>query len=383
MQNTDRTVMHLDLDAFFVSVECLKNPALKGKPVVVGGSGERGVVAACSYEARRYGVHSAMPSRLARQLCPEAIFLRGDFESYMRFSDMVTELISERAPVVEKASIDEFYIDMSGMDQFIGCYKWAADMKQRIRREAGLAVSFGLSVNKTVAKVATGESKPNGQKYIPRGLEKPFLHPLPVNKLPMVGEKTGHQLRSMGVSTIGTLGQISPKLLERVFGKNGIQLWERANGLDDTPIVPYTAQKSISKESTFDKDTIDMAFLRRQIVRMVTELCYELRSMNQMAGCITVKIRYNNFDTHTRQAQIPYTASDHKLIAVATELFERLYQRRLMIRLVGIKLSKLIQGGLQLHLFDNSARLAPLYQAMDRIRNRYGLGAIQPASALD
>jgi DNA polymerase-4 len=377
-----KAIIHLDLDAFFVSVECLKNPKLRGKPVIVGGSGERGVVAACSYEARRFGVHSAMAGRLARQLCPEAIFLRGDFESYMRFSDMVTEVINEQAPLVEKASIDEFYIDMSGMERFIGCYKWAGDLKKRIRHEAGLNVSFGLSVNKTVSKVATNESKPNGQKYVPTGLEKDFLFPLSVNKLPMVGEKTGHKLRSMGVNTIGTLGQIPPRMLERVFGKNGISLWEKANGKDDTPVVPYSAQKSLSKESTFDKDTIDVAFLRQQIVAMVTELCYELRRMQQMTGCVTVKIRYNNFDTYTRQMNIAYTASDHKLIAVATELFDKLYQRRLMIRLVGVRLSKLIRGGLQLHLFDNSATLAPLYQAMDRIRDRYGLQAIQRASAL-
>lgn len=379
----DRSIVHIDLDSFFVAVECLKDARLRGKPVIVGGSSDRGVVSACSYEARRFGVHSAMPARTARQLCPDAIFIRGDFEAYSRYSDLVTELIHYQAPLVEKASIDEFYIDLSGMERYMGCYQWAKKIKSEVLKELGLKSTIALSPNKTVSKIAVGEAKPNGQIYIPEGMERGFLHPLHIEKMPMIGEKTSHMLRTMGISTVGILAQMPLKVLERVFGKNGTWMWERSNGIDPSPVVPYTAQKSVSKESTYEKDTSDTGFLRQEIIRMLSEICFELRKLRQTAGCITLKIRYADFDTQTRQMAIPYTAADHVLRRYALALFEKLYNRRVMIRLIGVRLSKLVAGGTQLDLFDNSSALSPLYQAMDQIRIKHGLYALQPASVLE
>jgi len=375
-----RAILHMDLDSFFVAVECLRDQRLRGRPVVVGGSGDRGVVAACSYEARRFGVHSAMPGRMARQLCPDAIFIRGDFDSYSRYSDMVTELVQEKSPLLEKASVDEFYIDFTGMDRFMGCYQWAIEMRKNVFREFGLPISIALSGSKTLSKVAVAEAKPNGHIYVPHGLEKSFLKPLRVEKIPMIGEKTGLLLRRMGVDTVGTLAQVPRKILERVFGKNGTWMWEKANGIDSSDIVPYSAQKSISKESTYSRDSADMVFLRHEIIRMVDELGFELRNMGQTCGCITVKIRYADFDTQTKQASLPYTASDRVLRKMAIDLFTRLYSRRLMIRLIGIKLSKLANGGTQLMLFDESSSMAPLYAAMDKIRKRHGIQSVSYAA---
>jgi len=273
-------------------------------------------------------------------------------------------------------------VDMSGMDRFMGCYKWALDVKKRVQTEIGLNISVALSTSKTVSKVAVGESKPNGQIYIPIGTERRFLEPLRIERLPMIGDKTTHLLRTMGVQTVGTLAQIPQRTLEKVFGKNGSWMWEKANGIDMSTIVPYSAQKSMSKESTYEKDTSDVAFLRQEIIRMVSELSYDLRNMKHTTGCITVKIRYADFDTQTKQASVPYTASDQVLRKYALDLFQKLYNRRIMIRLIGIRLSKLVSGGMQLNLFDNSALTAPLYMAMDRIRLKYGIASLKPASIM-
>jgi len=370
MQN--RSIVHMDLDSFFVSVERLRDDRLLGKPVIVGGMSDRGVVAACSYESRVFGVHSAMPMRMARKLCPDAIVLRGDFEAYSKYSDGVTQLITERAPVVEKASIDEFYLDMTGMDRFFGTYKFASELRETIQKETGLQISFGLSVNKTVSKVATNHIKPAGQMQVPMGEEKAFLAPMPVGKIPMIGTVTAQTLRNMGISQVGTLSQMPMRVLERTFGKSGVMLWERANGIDLSPVVPYHEQKSLSKEMTFDKDTTDVDKLRRLLVSMTEQLATDLRQKGQCTSCITVKLRYSNFDTHTKQQVLPATASDHLLMPAVLDLFEKLYDRRLLIRLVGIRFSKLLQGQEQLNLFDDSAKLAPLYQAIDWIRGRYG-----------
>ena len=370
MQN--RSIVHMDLDSFFVSVERLRDSKLLGKPVIVGGMSDRGVVAACSYETRVFGVRSAMPMRMARKLCPDAIILRGDFEAYSSYSDNVTQLITERAPVVEKASIDEFYLDMTGMERFFGTYKFATDLRQRIQKETGLQISFGLSANKTVSKVATNHVKPAGQFQVPLGEEKAFLAPMPVGKIPMIGNVTSQTLRNMGISHVGTLSQMPLRVLEKTFGKTGIMLWERANGIDLSPVVPYHEQKSLSKEMTFDKDTTDIDKLRRLLISMTEQLATDLRQKGQCTSCVTIKIRYSNFDTHTRQHVLPATASDHLLFPAVLDLFEKLYDRRLLIRLIGIRFSKLLQGQEQLNLFDQSTKLAPLYLAIDRIRKRYG-----------
>ena len=368
----ERTVLHLDLDTFFVSVERLMNPSLEGKPVVVGGMGDRGVVSTCSYEARRFGVHSAMPMKMARQLCAQAVFIRGDMELYSRYSRLVTEIIADQAPVFEKMSIDEHYLDLTGMDRFHDCQLWSHELRQKIIRETGLPISFGLSENKTVAKIATGEAKPNGEKQVPVPLINNFLDPLSISKIPMVGEKTYALLNSMGVELIGTLRRIPPQAMEQVLGKHGIDIWKKANGHDSTPVCPYREQKSMSKERTFEEDTIDVAAIKQCLSRMVESLGFDLRSQHKLAGCVTVKIRYSDFNTHDMQQRIPYTAFDHVLRDVVNGIFNRLYNRRLKIRLVGVRLSDLVNGMPQLNLFDDNIELTQLYVAMDKIKRRFG-----------
>ncbi|MBA4852524.1 DNA polymerase IV [Emticicia sp. BO119] len=368
----EKAIVHYDLDSFFVSVERLKNSSLIGKPVVVGGSSERGVVASASYEARKFGIHSAMSSQLAKRLCPDAIFVKGDHESYTKYSNAVTEIISESVPVLEKASIDEFYCDFTGMEKFFGCYKWAKEIKTRISKETHLDITFGLSTSKTVSKVATNEAKPNGKLQVLTGCERSFLNPLSINKLPMIGDTTAKTLRTMGIQNIGTLAAMPMKLLEAVFGKHGKLFWERANGIDDTPIVPYHDQKSFSKEMTFDKDTTDTVKLKSILVFMVESLTFDLRQQVKCAGTITVKIRYSNFDTYTRQTHVFYTSDDQIIIEKVMDLFDNLYDKRLLIRLIGVRLSKLVQGYSQINLFDNSSRLASLHQAMDKVKLKHG-----------
>lgn len=377
-----RAILHLDLDSFFVSVECLKNSDFLGKPLLIGGTSNRGVVASCSYEARRFGVHSAMPMKMALRLCPQAIVLRGDMDSYTKYSGLVTDIIADRAPTYEKASIDEFYLDLSGMDQHFGCFKWSGELRDTIIRESGLPISFGLSVNKTVSKVGTGEAKPNGTKHVPNGTEKDFLAPLPVKKIPGVGEQTHKKLNFMGVRTIETLSHIPIRLLEREFGKPGRTLWEKANGIDPTPIVPYHEQKSMSKERTFMEDTLDIKMMKNLLLDMADKLSFELRAADKLASTVTVKIRYADFNTYTKQKNISYTANDRILGEHVLDLFDRLYERRQLIRLIGVKYSGLVQGNYQINLFDDTVEHIHLMQQMDRIRRRFGADAIMRASGL-
>lgn len=379
MNLINRTIVHFDLDTFFVSVERLINSSLEGKPVIIGGMSDRGVVASCSYEARRFGVHSGMPMRMAKQLCGDAIFIRGDMEAYSQKSKLVTDIIAESAPVYEKASIDEHYLDITGMDRFFGSNKWSHELRSRIIKESGLPISFGLSTNKTVSKIATGEAKPNGELYIDQQNIKPFLSPLSIRKIPMVGKKSYRLLRSMGVSTIQTLSMIPPDMITQVMGKNGIVLWKKANGIDNTPVVQYSGRKSISTERTFEKDTTDLVKLKSLLVSMVEKIAFELRNKQKLTGCITVKIRYSNFDTHTLQKNIPYTSFDHILQNIALELFQNIYSRRMLIRLIGVRFSKLVGGHQQLNMFEDSHEMINLYEAMDNIRLKYGKNAIKKA----
>lgn len=297
----DRAILHLDLDSFFVSVECLKNSALRGKPLIVGGTSNRGVVAACSYEARAFGVHSAMPMKMALRLCPQALVLRGDMDSYSHYSGLVTEIIEGEAPVFEKASIDEFYLDLSGMDRYFGCMKWSAELRQKITRESGLPISFGLSVNKLVSKIGTGEAKPNGTREVPSGTEKGFIAPLSTAKIPGLGKETYKKLSFMGVRTIQLLSEIPIKLLERQFGDHGRSLWMHANAIDSRPVIPYHEAKSISKERTFEQDTLDLGRIRTMLLDMTEKLAFELRDSGKLCSVVTVKIRYADFNTFTRQ----------------------------------------------------------------------------------
>ncbi|MDX2133356.1 MAG: DNA polymerase IV [Saprospiraceae bacterium] len=371
-----RSILHLDLDAFFVAVELLRNDHLRGRPLIIGGSSNRGVVASCSYEARSFGVRSAMPMRQALQLCPDAVVLKGDMETYAKHSALVREVIEDQAPLYEQASIDEFYLDLTGMDRYIGCWKWSTELRERIIRETGLPLSLGLSVNKTVSKVGTGEAKPNGARLIPAGVEKDFLAPLPVGKLPSVGRETERRLAIMGVRTCRTLSELPPRLLEKEFGKHGIGMWKKANGEDDSPVVPFRERDSLSTERTFHADTIDMRFLHDHIRYLTAQLAFELRALGKLTACVTVKLRYADFNTFTKQAKIPYTAQDSLLVEQALALFDRLYERRQAIRLVGVRFSDLVPGASQLNLFDDTERESQLLAAMDRIRKRFGKGAI-------
>lgn len=367
----------MDLDTFFVSCERLLDSSLNNKPVLVGGTSGRGVVAACSYEARRFGIHSAMPMRVAQMLCPEAVVIRGNSSIYSKFSDMVTDIIKELAPVYEKSSIDEFYMDVTGMDRFFGTYKWAQELRTKIIKETGLPISLALSTSKTVAKVGTNEAKPNNHLNIPWGTEKPFLAPLSVNKIPMVGDQTYKTLLNMGIKYVKTVQEMPMELMDRVMGKNGILLWKKAQGIDNSEVIPYHERKSISSSLTLEKDTIDVRQLKNILTAMAEKLAYYLRNGNKVTSCVTITVRYSDFDTRTRQKRIPYTSLDHTLIKTALELFDQLYDRRVLVRLVGVRYSHLVSGTYQMNLFEDTTEMIKLYQAMDRIRNRYGQNAVR------
>lgn len=378
----EKSIIHLDLDTFFVSVERLLDSKLQHKPLLVGGLGDRGVVAACSYETRSFGVHSGMSMKMARQLCPEAIVIKGDSGTYTKYSHQVTDIIKSRVPTFEKASVDEFYADLSGMDKFFGTYKFAHELRYLIIKESGLPISFGLSQNKVVSKIATGEAKPNNELFIHNGEEKSFLAPLSVRKIPMIGNKTFQKLLQLGVNKIYTIQEMPVEMLESVLGKNGRTIWKRANGIDDSPIIPFHERKSISAERTFHKDTIDMMVLHATLTAMGENLAFQLRQGNKLTTNVSVKIRYSDFSTYTKQAKVPYTSADHILIPKIEELFKQLYNRRLLIRLIGVKFSGLVGGNYQINLFEDSEKMLNLYNSIDKMRNRFGDKSITRASTL-
>jgi DNA polymerase IV len=379
----ERHIAHFDLDSFYVSVECRDNKKLIGQPVLIGGTGDRGVVASCSYEARKFGIHSAMPMAIAKRLCPHAISIRGDMEKYSNLSRDVTEIIKESVPIFEKSSIDEFYIDLTGMDKFFGCNKFTGELKSKIVKKLELPISWGLASNKLISKVATNEIKPNGEKEIDFGKEKEFLAPLHIMKIPGIGKQTGYQLLKMGVNTVRLLSEIPIEMLESLMGKHGIELWRKANGIDETPVVPYHEQKSISTENTFSQDTIDINFLHRELVRMTEKIAFELRQQNKLTGCVTVKLRYSNFETFTKQITVPYTNADHVLLKTAREIFDRLFEKRLLIRLIGVRFTHLIPGNYQINLFEDTSQMISLYQAIDSVKGQFGETSVIKAAGMD
>lgn len=377
-----KNILHLDLDTFFVSCERLIDSRLQNKPLLVGGTGDRGVVAACSYETRNFGVHSGMSMKVAKRLCPEAITIRGNTSIYSKYSQIVTEIVKEKVPLFEKASIDEFYADLTGMDAFFGSYKYASELRQRIIKESGLPISFGMSQNKIVSKVATGEAKPNNQLLINEGFEKEFLAPLSIRKIPSVGEKTYQILRNLGVEKVKVIQEMPVEMMISVLGLNGKTIWRRANGIDNPPLIPFHERKSISTERTFNKDTIDVKKLNETIFAMAENLAYQLRKGDKLASGISVKIRYSDFNTYTKQIKIPYTSADHIIIPTVLELFKKLYQRRLLIRLVGVKITDIVSGNYQINLFDDSQKMLDLYNSMDDIRNRFGELSVMRAKSM-
>ncbi|GGW22302.1 DNA polymerase IV [Arenibacter certesii] len=378
----NKTILHLDLDTFYVSVERLQDSRLNNRPILVGGTSDRGVVAACSYETRGFGVHSGMPMKMAKELCPEAVIIKGNAGNYSKQSDIVTEIIKEQVPLFEKSSIDEFYADLTGMDRFFGAYQYSSELRHKIIKETGLPISFGLSVNKVVSKIATGEAKPNNQRKIDYGHEKPFLAPLSIRKIPMVGDKTYQTLRNLGLRQIKTIQEMPMDVMQRVLGANGEVIWKRANGMDNTPVIPYSERKSISTERTFDKDTIDVIKLRGILIAMTENLAYQLRRGEKLTACISVKIRYSDFNTYSKQLKIPYTSADHILIPQILGLFNTLYNRRLLVRLIGIRFSHLVQGNYQINLFDDTEEALNLYAALDKIRERFGDKSVIRAAGL-
>ena len=375
----ERAIAHMDLDTFFVSCERLKNSELEKKPIIIGG-GDRGVVASCSYEVRKFGVRSAMPIKMALRLCPEAKVIKGDMEYYSNMSHLVTEVIQEKAPLLEKASIDEFYLDLSGMDQFFGCFQWTNEIVDAVTKNTGLPISFALSTNKTVSKIGTGESKPTGRFEVKEANIQKFLNPLSIKKIPMVGPETFNLFSRLGVKTIQTLSEMPIDVLNQLVGKNGSILWKKAHGIDETPVIPYSERKSISTEDTFLQDTIDIQNIRSILSGMVEKLAFQLRQEKWLTSTVTVKIRYSNFDTETKQCRIPYTSADHTLLRYVLELFKKIYTRRMRIRLIGIRFTGLVHGCHQMNLFEDTEELISLYQTMDKIKNRFGASSVGRAS---
>lgn len=374
MSSPQRIIAHFDLDSFFVSVEVLNNPSLKGKPVLVGGHSGRGVVAACNYEARKFGIHSAMPMMKAMQLCPQAIVVGGSRGEYSRFSRWVTEIIAAEAPLFEKASIDEFYIDLTGMDKYHNAFAWTKQLREKIIATTQLPISFGLASNKLIAKMATDEAKPNGFLWVPYGGETDFLDPLKVSKIPGVGAQTFRSLLQVGIETIRELRMAKPEMLQRYVGNYGLELWHKANGRHEGLVQQYHEAKSVSTESTFEENKTDIEFLMNQLVRMTEKIAFELRQENKMAGCMAVKIRYPDFETTSRQVAIPYTFYDDELIPIAKDLFHKLYRKGQAVRLLGVRLNELTAEAVQTNLFGDTGKKASLYKAIDDVKNRFGKG---------
>ncbi|HVM89539.1 MAG TPA: DNA polymerase IV [Puia sp.] len=380
-EHQQKLIAHFDLDAFFVSVERLNDPSLIGKPLIVGGR-ERGVVAACSYETRKYGVHSAMPMKTAMKLCPQAIVVGGSRGEYSKFSRWVTDIIAAKAPLFERASIDEFYLDLTGMQKYFQPFQWVIDLRQEIIDKTKLPISFGLASNKLVAKIATDEAKPNGYLHIPFGREKEFLAPLAINKIPGVGTHLCSSLQELGIETIKDLSEYPISKLEKLFGKYGTDLHNKANGIHHGQVVPYHESKSISTESTFEENKTDINFFMRELVRMVEKIAHELRRQNKTAGCIAVKIRYPDFETTSRQTSIPFTCYDDELIANAKELFHKLYRKGEPLRLLGTRLSELTDEAIQTNLFENVEKKTGIYKAIDDVKDRFGKYVITKAGGL-
>ena len=377
-----RSILHLDLDSFFVSVERLFDKSLMGKPVIVGGSSNRGVVSSCSYEARQMGVHSAMPIVMAKKLCPNGIYVKGRMNEYINYSGIVTDIIADSAPLFEKASIDEFYVDLTGMEKFFGSYKWGSDLRARIIDETKLPISWGLSINKMLAKMATNEAKPNGQYMIPPGKEQEFLDPKPVGKIPMCGEKTVEFLKSKGIETIYDLRQFSLQAMQTMLGKQGSYLWHRAHGIDTGEVQQYHDSKSISSERTFEADTTDSDWLSKVIIALADKLSFELRGEKKLSACVAIKLRYDDFSTFSKQMAIPATSNSKVLLEKALHLFKELYEPNRKVRLIGVRFSDLSDGNYQINMFDDREKDILLYKAIDEMKNKHGSGKIVLAQNL-
>ncbi len=376
-------IAHFDLDAFFVSVERILDPSLVGKALILGGSRERGVVSTCSYEARKYGVRSAMPMARAVALCPHAIVMKGTRGQYSKFSQWVTDIIAAKAPLFEKASIDEFYIDLTGMDRFFDPLQWTIDLREEITEKTGLPISFGLASNKMVAKMATNAAKPNGYLQVLPGAEQAFLAPLPVGDIPGVGEHMLKNLNALGIINISDLAAFPVQLLEKYFGKYGEILARKAIGEYSGTIHTNHESKSISTEHTFFENTADLSFLEAELVGMTEKIGFELRQDLKMTRCVAVKIRYPDFSTQTKQVAIKSTSYDDEIIRIVKDLFHQLYDGIRPVRLIGVRFSDLTGVSVQTDIFENRVKKASLYAAIDDVKNRFGKGKLARGKGWD
>jgi DNA polymerase-4 len=382
-----RRIMHIDLDAFFVSVEQVANPELKGRPVVVGGRPQgRGVVAAASYEARAFGLHSGMPLVTASRLCPQAIFIQGSFPKYRDASQKFMAILADFSPFLEPMGLDEAYLDVTGFETIHGSARqMAASIKQRVKAELGLNASIGIAGGKVVAKVASEMSKPDGLLEVAEGEERSFLAPLPIARLPGVGQKTERELKRLGITTIGKLSITPLSVLKSHFGASGEMLQRFASGADDRPVEPPAAAKSISRETTFGRDTRDRSLLKSTLRYLGERVGADLRHKEKRARCITLKLRYADFTTITRRLTLGQTTdSDQLIFDTGVKLLDRaLAGEKQPVRLVGIGVSGLAEAGGQLGMLDGSARRQEsLNKAIDRIRQKYGFTAIQTGRTL-
>lgn len=382
-----RRIMHIDLDAFFVSVEQVLDPKLKGKPVVVGGKPDRrGVVAAASYEARAYGVHSAMPLLTASRLCPQAIFIEGNYKLYREASQKFMAILADFSPFLEPLGIDEAYLDVTGFESLHGSIpKMAEKLKQRVKDELGICASIGIASSKVVAKIASEASKPDGLLDIPAGGESAFLSPLPANRLPGIGKKSEQVLKKLGIGTIGQLAAVPAETLKGHFGAFGKLIHDHASGIDDRKVEPPAAAKSISRETTFSRDTRDTAVVQATLRYLSERVGSELRQKEKLARCITLKLRYADFTTTTHQQTLPKSAdTDQTIFDTGLKLLKNeISHSKQAVRLIGIGVSHLVEAGKQPDMLDPSVqRLEQLNAAVDRIRKKYGFSAIQTGRTL-
>ncbi|MBD3411073.1 MAG: DNA polymerase IV [Ignavibacteriales bacterium] len=373
------TIFHLDLDAFFVSVERLLDPSLEDKPVIVGGNPlGRGVVAACSYEAREFGLHSAMPIRKAYRLCPHGVYVRGHGEEYVRYSRLVRGVMEEFAPVVEQASIDEFYMDFTGCEKMYGSFlELATRLQREVWRRFSLPCSVGVAGNKTVAKICSDFNKPRGVTYAPPGTERLFLERLPLEDMPGVGKKFLPELRRRGFFRVGDVARSSVEYFAAAFGKAGVDLWEKANGEGSTALTVERERKSVSKEHTFGEDVADRETLEETLFGETAKVCRKLRDKRLRASGVTLKLRYADFKTITRSTKIPPTADDREIFETARALLRKAYDRRVAIRLIGVGTTGLAPDTGQAELFETEReRRRRLLEAIDEVRGKYGFEAI-------
>jgi DNA polymerase IV len=381
------SILHVDMDAFFVSVELLERPELRGKPVVVGGGpNQRGVVTSASYEARKFGVHSAMPLRTAGKLCPHGIFLDGHHEKYIEWSDRVATLLGKFSPIVEMVSIDEAYLDLAGTERLHGPPLAAADKLLRvITSTTGLPCSGGLAATRLVAKVASDQAKPRGLLWVAAGQEENFLAPLPVRKIPGIGQVTERALRALGIETVAQIAALPHEKLEKIFGQWGDALYRKARGGDSYEFVIDAEPKSISHNHTFGEDTTDNEVLSGMLSHLAQKACKRLREAGLSTRTITLTIRYAGFDTYTRAKTLSEpTQLDADIFRVTQQLFAEHRNPKRKIRLLGVAPSHFTHGGEQLNLLDaqRRERLEKLTHAADKLRDRFGFTKLQFGGSL-